>query len=237
MAAERFVIVNADDFGQSPGINRGVIAVHTGGIVTSASLMVRGRAAEEAAALARAHPRLSVGLHVDLGEWACRDGAWITRYEIVPGDDTARVADELERQLAAFRKLLGRDPSHLDSHQHVHQSGPLRPLLTSLGQRLRVPVRQCTSKIRYCGDFYGQTAKGEPYPRGIQVSHLLDILRGLPVGVTELVCHPAEAIDFESMYACERLQELDALCDSRVREALQAARVQLCSFEDFSALR
>ena len=68
----RFLIVNADDFGQSAGVNRGVAMAHEQGIVTSASLMVRWPAATGAAAFGRAHPGLSVGLHVDLGEWARR---------------------------------------------------------------------------------------------------------------------------------------------------------------------
>src|SRR5919199_1733575 len=121
MSDARALIVNADDFGLSPGINAGVAAAHERGIVTSASLMVRWPAAGEAAAYARAHPALSLGLHVDLGEWAYRDGAWVQLYQVVPEDDRAAVAEELSRQLAAFRALVGRHPTHLDSHQHVHQ--------------------------------------------------------------------------------------------------------------------
>ena len=71
---ERTLIVNADDFGLSPGVNAGVARTHEEGIVTSASLMVRQPAAEEAAAYARATPALGVGLHVDLGEWVWQDG-------------------------------------------------------------------------------------------------------------------------------------------------------------------
>src|SRR5215831_3654590 len=84
MRGVRQLIVNADDFGQSPGVNRGIIQAHERGIVTSASLMVRWRAAAEAAAYARAHPRLGLGLHVDLGEWEYRDGDWTMLYQLVP---------------------------------------------------------------------------------------------------------------------------------------------------------
>src|SRR5260370_3831130 len=82
---KRYLIVNADDFGQSPGVNRGIIEAHERGIVTSASLMVRWPAAAEAAAYARLHPRLSVGLHLDFGEWVCRGGGWARPYQVVPG--------------------------------------------------------------------------------------------------------------------------------------------------------
>src|SRR6267378_3443838 len=98
----RHLIVNADDFGQSPGVNRGIVTAHQRGIVTSTSMMVRWPAAAKAAELCRAHPRLSVGLHVDLGEWACRGGDWVAVYEVVPLDDPAAVAKEVGRQLAEF---------------------------------------------------------------------------------------------------------------------------------------
>src|SRR5262245_44565211 len=83
LAANRYLIVNADDFVQSEGINRGIIDAFENGIVTSVSLMARWRAAASAAAYARAHPNLSVGLHVDLGEWVYREGEWQLLYEVV----------------------------------------------------------------------------------------------------------------------------------------------------------
>ena len=59
----RTLVVNADDFGASEGVNRGIAHAHVHGIVTSTSLMVTGRAPEHAAELAREHPELGVGLH------------------------------------------------------------------------------------------------------------------------------------------------------------------------------
>jgi len=87
MDMTKYLIVNADDFGQSPGVNRGIIEAHEQGIVTSASLMTRWLAAGEAALYAQEHPKLSVGLHLDLGEWAYRAGSWEPLYTVVPLDD------------------------------------------------------------------------------------------------------------------------------------------------------
>src|SRR4051812_5062264 len=117
MPSQRYLIVNADDFGLSPGVNRGIITAHEHGIVTSASLMVRWPGAVEAAAYAKTRPELGVGLHIDLGEWAYRDGEWIALYQVVPLADHEAVFAEVERQLTCFRGLLGREPTHLDSHQ------------------------------------------------------------------------------------------------------------------------
>src|SRR5438552_1298467 len=87
MPAQRYLIVNADDFGLSVGVNRGIIRAHEEGIVTSASLMVRWPAAAEAAAYARTAARLGVGLHVDLAEWVYQAQEWVLRYQVVPADE------------------------------------------------------------------------------------------------------------------------------------------------------
>src|SRR3954469_3096539 len=114
----KLLIVNADDFGYSPGVNAGILRAHAEGIVTSTSLMVRRPAAADAVAAARDYPELSLGLHVDLGEWAYRDGEWTPLYTVLSATDAASpapVAAEVARQLEAFRRLVGREPSHLDS--------------------------------------------------------------------------------------------------------------------------
>jgi len=231
----RHLIVNADDFGQSHGINRGIVTAHERGIVTSTSLMVRWPAAAEAAALARVHPRLSVGLHVDLGEWAHRDGEWVAVYEVIPPDDATAGAEEVNRQLAAFRSLMGRDPTHLDSHQHVHRREPARTVLVELAAELGVPLRHFDAAVHYCGRFYGQDEDGSPLPGVLTVEGLLRILAELPAGLTELACHPGQADDLETMYRTERRAELDILRDPRVRQALDTLGIELRSFHGLCA--
>jgi predicted glycoside hydrolase/deacetylase ChbG (UPF0249 family) len=231
----RYLIVNADDFGQSAGVNRGVLEAHERGVVTSASLMVRSPAAAEAAAYSRRHPELAVGLHIDLGEWACRGGTWVTLYEVVPAGDAGVVDREVARQLEAFRDLVGRAPTHLDSHQHVHLREPARASVRRAARALGVPVRHFCPGIRHCGDFYGQTVAGAPFPEGVAVERLLTILSGLPAGVTELACHPGDGDGPDSMYRAERAREVQVLCDARVPAALAARGVTLCSFASLPA--
>jgi predicted glycoside hydrolase/deacetylase ChbG (UPF0249 family) len=198
--------------------------------VTSASLMVRWPAAPEAAAYARRHPELSVGLHLDLGEWTCRDGTWEPRYVVVSADDAAAVEAEVARQLAAFHDLMGRPPTHIDSHQHVHRREPVRSALRAVARELRVPLREDSERIRYAGGFYGQTADGRPWPESITVAGLLATLEALPSGLTELGCHPGYADDLETMYRAERAREVATLCDPRVRAALGRLGIRLTSF-------
>ena len=230
MTADRFLIVNADDFGQSPGINRGVIRAHQHGIVTSATLMVRWPAAEDAAAYARSHSDLSVGLHLDLGEWEYVAGEWRARYEVVDTEDPTAVEAEVGHQLETFCRLLGRHPTHLDSHQHVHRHEPARSSLQRAGERLGVPVRHLTSGVRYRGDFYGQDGRGWPVPDAITVEALVGLLAGLPAGVTELGCHPGEPEGLDSTYRTERAVEMETLCEPRVRAAVADSGIRLRSF-------
>jgi chitin disaccharide deacetylase len=230
MTAHRYLIVNADDFGLSPGVNRGIIRAHETGIVTSASLMVRAPVAAAAAAYARAHPRLSVGLHIDLGEWIYTHEEWRPAYEVVAQDDAAAVAGEVARQIEAFRRLMGRDPDHLDSHQHVHRAGPALAITRQAAREMRVPLRDDDPAIRYCGQFYGQSDKGYPYPEGISVPALQRILHELPAGATELGCHPGEDSDVNSVYRRERDVECRTLWDPRIRAALGAEGIGLRSF-------
>jgi predicted glycoside hydrolase/deacetylase ChbG (UPF0249 family) len=223
----RRLIVNADDFGRSAGINRGIATVHEHGIVTSASLMVRWPDAAQAAEYARDRP-LSVGLHIDLGEWAPSGDGWRSLYTV----ETHDLETEVRGQLARFRELVGREPTHLDSHQHVHRVEPLASIVGSVATELGIPARSVSPDVRYCGDFYGQTRRGEPLPEALDVEALLGIITSLPSGTTELSCHPGELLDLDSSYREERLREIGALCDPRVRAVIAAEGIELCSFSD-----
>jgi predicted glycoside hydrolase/deacetylase ChbG (UPF0249 family) len=231
-SSRRRLIVNADDFGQTRGINHGVTLAIEHGIVTSASLMVRWPAAREVIGLTRKHPNVSVGLHVDLGEWTFQNGSWAALYQVVPIEDRDAVAAEVARQLAMFRRLTGNDPTHVDSHQHVHRQEPVYGVVVGLAERLGIPVRHYSPLLRHCGAFYGQTAQGQPELGAVSASRLIRILQSLPPGLSELSCHPGRADDLNSMYRDEREIELQALCDSQVRGAISELGIELCSFRD-----
>jgi predicted glycoside hydrolase/deacetylase ChbG (UPF0249 family) len=233
--AGRTLIVNADDFGLSPGVNAGVARTHEQGIVTSASLMVRRPAAAAAAEYARHAPALGVGLHVDLGEWVRRDGEWRAVYEVVQLEDAVAVEAEIQAQLDRFRALTGRDPTHLDSHQHVHKWEPVTKVLRGVATQLGIPLRQYLGGVRYCGDLYGHDQRGEPIPEAVTPQALIEIIHRLEPGVTELACHPGIGADTGTTYDTEREQEVEVLCDPRVAEALKREEVVLRSFADIAS--
>jgi hopanoid biosynthesis associated protein HpnK len=130
-------IINADDFGLSPGVNRGIVEAFRNGVLTSTTMLVNLGSFTEAAELARAHPGLGVGIHLSL-LWGRpvsspaevptlvgRDGAFprdlatlARRYFTgrLAGDDVRR---ELRAQVRAFL-AAGLTPTHLDTHKHAH---------------------------------------------------------------------------------------------------------------------
>ncbi len=130
------LIVNADDFGYTRGVNRAIMDGHRCGIITSASLMANGAAFDDAVELAATEPGLDIGCHLNLVEGPpLSPPAGIPHLvgsggkfhslsrlalRLVAG---AVPAAELERECSAqIEKLLraGIQPSHLDTHKHTH---------------------------------------------------------------------------------------------------------------------
>jgi predicted glycoside hydrolase/deacetylase ChbG (UPF0249 family) len=232
MSGQRLLIVNADDLGLSLGINEGIFQAHQFGIVTSASLMVLGPAAAAAVDRARPHARLALGLHLDFGEWVYQDGSWTTVYQRVALGDRDAVAVEVAHQLAEFHHLVGHAPTHLDSHQQVHNKEPARSILRELANRLGIPLRQQSPEITYRGNYYGRTKTGLRLPGALSIERLIAILQSLAPGITELGCHPGLGTDPDLVYNEERAEELRALCDPRARAAIDSAGILLRSFGD-----
>jgi hopanoid biosynthesis associated protein HpnK len=133
----RRLIVNADDFGRSPSINRAVIEAHQRGILTTASLMVNGDAVDEAVELARQNPTLGVGLHISL---ICGSSALAPSQIPDLVDDTGAFSNdpvaagfkyftkracreqleyEIAAQFARFQRT-GLPLDHVNGHLHFH---------------------------------------------------------------------------------------------------------------------
>jgi predicted glycoside hydrolase/deacetylase ChbG (UPF0249 family) len=247
------VIVNADDLGRTPGVNAGIFAAHRDGVVSSATLMVASPAAEEAAAALPDHPELGVGLHVTLTGSAPTlppgrvpslvdaQGRLPRRPEDLAGDP-GEVLAEVRSQLERFRELTGRLPTHLDSHHHCHRLPVVLEALIALAREHRLPVRNASPavgrRLRAAGlpttdafveRFFGDEARLET---------LLEILRGIGAGSTEVMCHPAypdEPLLAESTYAAERARELEVLTDPAARAAIAGGGLRLGHFGHLEA--
>ena len=224
----KYLIVNADDFGASSGICRGILQAHHGGIVTSTSLMVNALAAKEALLLSRGAPNLSIGLHVNF----TNEGD-----PVVDLSDAGTCRDELHRQFDLFTELMSRLPTHVDSHQNVHRRPHLLPFFLDLASRYGLPMRE-HSRARYFKKFYGQWDHGDTHLEWISPANLIQMLGDeLSDGFTELGCHPGYLDpQFQSVYHSEREAELNTLCDPSVRAWLAEKQIQLIGFREFTDL-
>jgi chitin disaccharide deacetylase len=213
------LIVNADDFGMTAGVNRGIVEAHVRGILTSTSLMVHRPGAEQAAALAREHPRLSIGLHFE---------------DDTPElDDPVHATREFADQLKRFRELMDRDPTHVDSHHHVHMSRmqTFAPLVKPLG----VPLRG-DGRVTYLGDFYAHPTTGIVDIDRIREPFLMRLLGAIEADAAfvELGCHPGRVTDeLRSSYAEERETELETLTDPGLPAKLGALGFTLAGYRDW----
>lgn len=230
MTTPRMLIVNADDLGYTPATSDGIFHAYQHGIVTSASLMVRPAAARDAVQRAAEIGFTDLGLHLDLGEWTRRDGEWVALYEVIDPADAGAVAKECDQQLARFQELTGHNPTHLDSHQHVHRQEPVHSIARAIAARLSIPLRHFSPHVTYRGDFYGQSGRGEASPELLTEAALLAILRDTPDAPIEIGCHPGWDPDLETMYCQERLREVEVLCSPTLKKSITALGFELVGF-------
>lgn len=221
--AEKLLIVNADDFGLTPGINDGIRRAHLEGIVTSASLMVDRPGTLDAVRSLPQLPRLDVGIHVALTEESTEP--------TINFDDRHAVRAEIARQIERFGVLTGRIPSHVDAHHHVHRDPRVTPLFREAAATLDVPLRNHWAAV-YFGAFYGVWDDGESHPEWIGYENLARMLsEEIDEQITELGCHPGyPEPDFISDYAKERAIEVATLCDERLPGRLEELGFRLVGF-------
>ncbi len=151
------LLVNADDFGLTPGVNRSIAELHRAHALSSATLMATGGFFDDAVSTAHANPTLEVGCHIllvdgtpalppELIPTLCPNGqtfrATLTAFvrdlftfRIRPDEITAEAAAQIRRLQAAGLRV-----SHIDTHKHTHLfSGVLRPLLAA-AQACNIPA-------------------------------------------------------------------------------------------------
>jgi predicted glycoside hydrolase/deacetylase ChbG (UPF0249 family) len=245
----RTLIVNADDFGLTGGVSRGILDAGRDGIVTSTTVIVN-RPIEPALIEELRASRLGVGLHLNLTL-----GAPVSSPGRVPSlvgvegtfgrdpreaasrarKDEARI--ELGAQIDVFRKLVGRFPTHLDTHHHVGRHQPILDLVLDFAAAIKVPVRSQDAEVRMAArrrklrtpDHFVGDAGTEPYWTAERV---LEHLVSLSPGVTEAMTHPGRYDDdlAWSRYGKQRDIELAGLTDPRARETIEREGIRLAHF-------
>ncbi len=152
---DRRIIINADDFGESLGINKAVAQAHTKGVLTSTTIMANMPAAYEAIKIAKQMPSLGVGVHLNLfkgkplskdesvncllntdGDFALTP-AKLSLLSIV----RRKIRNAIRTELAAQIQWVidnGIKPTHLDSHKHIHSFPVIFPIVCGLAKRFKI---------------------------------------------------------------------------------------------------
>ena len=255
----RRLIVNADDFGDTPEVNAAVLKGYREGILRFASLMTGRPAAAEAARIARDNPGLGVGLHLEL--CASEPEKAGARY-FFSSSARAGVEGEIRAQIEALVKL-GVKPTHIDGHINVHVHPVIFPAVCRLAREYGIPRVRLPSgeweALKGCpgaetpgtallagvfggmGAWVGSAAEGleRPLTWGLLRSGLMKedyvlwLISRLPEGTTELYFHPTTD---ESLRAADApvpshqsVTELETLLSPKVRRALEEHGVELVS--------
>ncbi|MGP4064347.1 ChbG/HpnK family deacetylase [Oceanobacillus sp. M65] len=240
--SKRQVIVNADDFGMTPGVTAGILYAHQFGIVTSTTTMVNTTFAEQAVELAKGHPNLGVGLHfvLDAGKPISRHvpslvdtSGYFLKGEVL--SNSAR-KEEIKVELLAQLDLLRQwypHVTHIDSHHHKHLHIPqaLEAVL-EVAEAYSLPVRsfsksswqkvRSTDYLHY--DFYEET---------VQPAFLENLITSTEDGVSEIMCHPAFLDTWlleRSSYTETRMKELELLTDKNVKHLFISESIELIHF-------
>ncbi len=250
---EYLLIVNADDFGLSKGQNYGIVEACRHGVVTSTTAMVNGDAIEHAAQLSRALPELGVGMHfvLTLGlpltpmPGLAREGQlgkWIWEMAEQGTLPLEEIARELDCQFNRFVDLFGREPTHIDSHHHVHMIPAIFPLVAEFARRKGVALRvdplvegieELSADLPPTTDGFSSAFYGDEISEALFLS-VLD--RSVQQGERslEVMAHPAfiDNTIRKSAYCWPRLTELDVLTSTSLKYAIAERGYRLGTFRD-----
>ncbi|UPM54018.1 chitin disaccharide deacetylase [Gottfriedia acidiceleris] len=234
------LIVNADDFGFSKGVNYGIIEAHLNGIVNSATMMMNMYALEHGIELAKLHPTLGLGVHLvltagkplltDLQTIVDQNGNFLKNsyWYDNPVINVEEVEKEWDAQIQKFLSY-GLNPSHLDSHHHVHMIAILHPVIAKLSQKYDLPVRiSPKSKIDGIKPFTDQLLT-DFYGSDIPINYFETIEDRINnnIGSVEVMVHPAfldNHLKNGTSYCFERLTELDILTNSKLPEGVELVK-------------
>ena len=238
----KYLITNADDFGFTRDVNEGIVHAHQHGILTATTLMATGAAFDHAVGLARDNPELDIGVHLVL---VGSEGYPATVTQLLLSLGGMRIYEEFAGQV---RRILetGIRPTHLDTHKHTHLLPPVLDAVARIAEEFRIPwVRRPLGRL-FHGVLARRGCRTTDHFAGFRMTGRYDavalakLIRRLPEGSTEFMCHPGFCTD-ELRRARTRLkesrkQELDALTSRQVRTALEEANVTLGTYRQMGPL-
>ncbi|WP_077329035.1 ChbG/HpnK family deacetylase [Virgibacillus siamensis] len=238
------LIVNADDFGLTPGVSAGILYAHQHGILTSTTAMVNTEFSKESLEEVKRYPDLGVGLHLvlDAGQPISTSvssltdnrGEFLKGRELIESAKRQDIKDELEYQLELLLRS-GVDVTHIDSHHHMHLHIPCgMEAVVEVAETYKLPVRSFSDSVLpgsvLTSDYFHYDFYGDNY---VSPEYLLNLFSGLQPGVTEIMCHPAfldSWLSNKSSYNFTRMKELNILVNSKIKNWIDEHAVDLIHY-------
>ncbi|MEW5761766.1 MAG: ChbG/HpnK family deacetylase [Bacillota bacterium] len=248
------LIVNADDFGYTPAVNRGIVQAVRQGVVTSVSLMVNQPGTEDALHILRNGLPAGVGVHLcltrgrpllnpgDIPSLVDAEGYFKGRDALLT---SALVQEEVEREFSAqvaYVQNAGIRVGHLDTHHHIHRHPIILAVLMRVAGNLRLPLRSLDDAMREVVRLKGLKTPdffcGAWFAGGVSLPAFKTwVTAGLRIGARsmELMTHPGkvdEELFKRSGYAVERERELRILCHPELPRWLAGKDVRLGTYRN-----
>lgn len=229
------LIVNADDFGYSRGVNNGIVDSHLYGIVNSTTMMMNMPGTDHAIELAKKNPSLQVGIHLvltcgkplldDVPSLVDEDGSFkrLSRLKENMEISLIELESEWTAQIERFLES-GLNLTHIDSHHHVHTFKEFLPVIQKLANKYQLPVRTNGYERIEGVEAFSDFCLVDFYGDGVTNNYFQVLSERLKKGQkVEVMCHPAyldSILLSGSSYTHYRLNELDVLTTVKLPEGI-----------------
>jgi len=214
------IIINADDFGSSKSVNRGILETIEKGVVTSTSVMVDGAGASEAKDLFKIK-KISVGIHLEMSREGLARLVDCTKILFTP---TQKLEKEFLHQIEKFKELTGRLPDHIDSHHGIHIFPSFRPIIKDFCKKNSIPSRSY-GQAKFKTGFFAWSTAGERGRKKISPESLIKMVESWGPGTYEMMCHPGyvdkDLEKTKTAYLHQREQEVKTLTSPEVIDYFQ----------------
>lgn len=245
------LIVNADDFGYSKGVNLGIIESYRNGIVSSTTMMTNMPGVDHAFQLMDQNIGLGVGIHLVLttGSPVCKDvpslvnseGNFFSLATFPDWIKEEEVEKEFNCQMEVFLSR-GHRPTHIDSHHHVHRHPKVLPIVLDFARRYKLPIRlgnkgllktlgyeDINTTELFIEDFFGANVSKDGLIRIIKES--------IKFKSVEIMCHPGfvdQTLLQGSSYNTPRAKEVEILTHFDVVSTVRELGFHLVNFSSIS---
>lgn len=234
------LIINADDFGYSRGINYGIIESHVRGILTSTTLMANMPGFDHAVELAHANPKLGIGVHMTL---TCLAPLLKTHKTLTDEKGNFKHVSYFQQELpydveevyeewdAQIKKIYdaGITPTHLDSHHHVHTLPLLQPIAIRLARKYNLPLRanmELPEDIKGVAYFETEFDQLGQFEESTYDDYLAEVLAKVEkYGTVEAMVHPGyldNLVYTNSTLHRQRVNVADFLMNSEFSKRMKA---------------